>query len=331
MVLHIKFRDAEALAIASKFEALKSIETEVKQWMAAHIEQRTLWMPSDLLPCNESISPEQDYDLRHLRDRARAIPDHSRVSLALNILTEEGLPHFHRLLTTTVGNDSVWGKWNFMWTAEEDRHGTVLRDYVRDTRLFDMQSFDHMQYHYVQSGFLPKWDLDPYHVFSYTTLQEKATQVSHRNLAVSVAEKEPVIRKILTKLAGDETRHYRFYRSVLKRISEVDPNQALQSIAAVFPAIEMPGILIEKFREMSEVEGRTKIYSPWDYKKIVEEAIDYIKVPDMVGLNEMGRKAQEKIMTIPKRLEAVAKRISQRAKAKTFSFDFIYHRSFVLE
>ena len=32
--------------------------------------------------------------------------------------------------------DSFWNKWNKLWTAEEDRHGAILRDYARDTRLF---------------------------------------------------------------------------------------------------------------------------------------------------------------------------------------------------
>ena len=68
-----------------------------------------------------------------------------------------------------------------MWTAEEDRHGCVLRDYVRDGRLFNFRQIELMQFPYQEAGFNPDWDKDPYKVFVYTTLQEKAAQISHKN------------------------------------------------------------------------------------------------------------------------------------------------------
>src|SRR3546814_4962784 len=76
--------------------------------------------------------------LLRIRDAARGLSDTVRVAVALNLLTEEGLPHFHRLIATYLGNSGPWRDWNNMWTAEEDRHGCALRDYVRDARLFNM-------------------------------------------------------------------------------------------------------------------------------------------------------------------------------------------------
>ena len=43
-----------------------------------------------------------------LRAQAEGIPDPVRAALALNMLTEEGLPHFHRLLAVYLGDDSYW-------------------------------------------------------------------------------------------------------------------------------------------------------------------------------------------------------------------------------
>ena len=36
-----------------------------------------------------------------------------------------------------------------------------------------------MQFEYLRAGFHPEWDRDPYRVFAYTTVQERATQFSH--------------------------------------------------------------------------------------------------------------------------------------------------------
>ena len=93
------------------------------------------------------------------------------------------------------------------------------------------------------------------------------------------------------------------------------------------PAIDMPGVGMPDFKEMADVVRRTGIYGPWDYKAIVEEAIDFWKVETLTGLSEAGRKAQEKILAIPKRLEKVAQYIESRSTAKTFSFKFIYDRA----
>ena len=81
-----------------------------------------------------------------LRERARTIPDNARVTLALNILTEEGLPHFHRLIAENLGSNTFWSTWNNLWSAEEDRHGNILRDYVHNTRLLNFSVLERLQF-----------------------------------------------------------------------------------------------------------------------------------------------------------------------------------------
>ena len=113
--------DSETLA---KVEVLADLEQEVHELMVAHEAKRILWFPSELL----APAPDTDPDayVRQLRENARGISMPGRVALALNLLTEEGLPHFHRLLAVYLGSDSFWSKWTNLWTAEEDRHGAVL-------------------------------------------------------------------------------------------------------------------------------------------------------------------------------------------------------------
>jgi acyl-[acyl-carrier-protein] desaturase len=165
----------------------------------------------------------------------------------------------------------------------------------------------------------------------YTTLQERATQISHKNTGTFAGADEPLLDGILSSIAADEAKHYTFYRNVFKAILEIDPTRALQSAAAIMPAIDMPGFSMPNFREMADVVRRVGIYGPWDYKKIVEEAIKFWNIELLTGLNAIAAKAQEKILSIPKRLEKVAQYIEQRTTRKTFSFDFIYNRILVFE
>lgn len=317
--------------IQSKIEVLSNMEEKVKEWINVHLGKRKLWFSSDFLPADEKNDENQSAAINKLRSRVRGIKDSARVALAVNLITEEGLPHFHRVIAKYLGDNSSWFDWLNMWTAEEDRHGGALRDYVRDGRVFNFNHIEKMQYAYIEKGFNPDWDKDPYRVFVYTTLQERATQFSHKNTANFIGEEEPLIKGILTSIASDEAKHFTFYRNVFKAILEIDPNEALKSALAIMPAIDMPGVSMPHFRDMADVIRRAGIYGPWEYKKIVEEALSFWNIHLLEGLNEIGRIAQDKLMSIPKRLEKVAEYIEQKSKSKTFSFEFIYNRFLVME
>jgi acyl-[acyl-carrier-protein] desaturase len=318
-----------ARELLSKVEVLRDLDTKVREMMAMHEAKRELWFPADLLGPKPDSSPDEH--LAQLRKRAAGIPDSARAALALNLLTEEGLPHFHRLLAVYLGEDSHWQAWNNLWTAEEDRHGQILHDYGRDTRLFDQRRLEEMQFEYIRAGFNPTWDHDPYRVFVYTTVQERATQFSHANTGKLIGEYEPLLGEVLGYVAREEARHFSFYRHVFSEILKRDPDQALHSASLILPSIDMPGLTIPGYKEFADVIRRAGIYGPRDYLRIVQEQIRYWKIESLTGLNELGRKAQEKILGIPERLRRVADIMETRARAKTFSFPVVFNREFAME
>ena len=312
----------------AKVEVLADLEPVVHDLMDAHEAKRVLWFPSELLAPPPDTDP--DHYVSALRRRAEGISLPARVALALNLLTEEGLPHFHRLLAAYLGGDTFWSKWTNLWTAEEDRHGAVLHDYARDSRILDNPVLERMQFEYLKAGFEPEWDKDPYRVFVYTTLQERATQVSHANTGKLAAEYEPNIGTVLANVAKEEARHYVFYRTIFAEVLQRDPNRALASAAEIMPSIDMPGVSMPHFREMADVVRRAGIYGPRDYLKIVEEQIRYWAIDKLDGLDEIGKRAQEKIMGIPQRLERVADAMEARSRAKSFSFAVAFGREFAM-
>jgi acyl-[acyl-carrier-protein] desaturase len=315
--------------LLAKVEVLSDLESLVDELMVSHESKRVLWYPSELL----APAPDTDPDLyiAQLRERCKGISTPARVALALNLLTEEGLPHFHRLLAVYLGNESFWHKWTNLWTAEEDRHGAVLHDYMHDSRILDNPVLERMQFEYLKAGFAPAWDRDPYRVFVYTSLQERATQVSHANTGKFAGASEPLIGEVLSNVAKEEARHYTFYRAIFKAVLERDPNAAMVSAAEIMPSIEMPGVTMPHFREMADVVRRAGIYGPRDYLKIVEELIRFWALEAVTGLDEMGRKAQEKILAVPARLLRVADMMETRSRAKTFSFDVAFAREFAMD
>lgn len=311
-----------------QIEVLVDLEGFVREQTAQHLARRKLWFPNELMPADADMDAADDAELFKVRDAARGLPDAVRVGLALNLMTEEGLPHFHRLIAVHMGNESPWSTWNNLWTAEEDRHGCALRDYVRDARVFDMGALEKLQYAYIESGFNPDWQQDPYRLLAYTSLQEKATQIAHANTGRTCAAYEPKIQRILAHIAGDESRHYAFYRACFGGILERDPNRALQSLLKVMPALAMPGHTMPGYEHMADVVRRSGIYGPRDYQRIVEELLEHWQIGALTGLSAEGATAQDKLMKIPARLARMADYLEAKAAGlRRFSFDFLFGRS----
>ncbi|HLB10483.1 MAG TPA: acyl-ACP desaturase, partial [Gemmatimonadaceae bacterium] len=102
------------MEMLAKVEVLADLEEEVRELMVVHEAKRILWFPSELLAPPPETDPGQH--IADLRERTRGISTPLRVALALNLLTEEGLPHFHRLLAVYLGSTSFWSKWTNLWT-----------------------------------------------------------------------------------------------------------------------------------------------------------------------------------------------------------------------
>lgn len=311
-----------------QLEVLRNLEPFVREQIGLHLARRKLWFPNEHMPADAALDAAHDAELLKIRDAARGLPDSVRVALALNLMTEEGLPHFHRLIAVHMGNESPWSTWNNLWTAEEDRHGCALRDYVRDARIFDMGALEKLQYAYIESGFNPDWQQDPYRLLAYTSMQEKATQVAHSNTGRTCGKYEPKIQRVLAHIAGDESKHYAFYRAGFGEVLRLDPDRALYSLLKVMPALAMPGHSMPGYEHMADVVRRAGIYGPRDYQRIVEELLEHWGIGKLSGLSAEGRQSQEKLMKIPSRLARMADYLEAKATGKRqFSFDFIYGRT----
>jgi len=169
----------------------------------------------------------------------------------------------------------------------------VLHDYARDANLFDPLVIEQMQFAYLRRA-STRLDRDPYRVFVYTTLQERATQVSHANVGSCVRRRSRPWRRFSRtwppRRRATTPSTARFFNEVLAR----DPNRALHAAALVMPGIDMPGVAMPHFRELADVVRRVGIYGPREYLQIVKEQIDFWKIGALRGLNALARSAQEK-------------------------------------
>jgi acyl-[acyl-carrier-protein] desaturase len=291
------------------------------------------WQPSDFLP--DSMSENFLPDIKIIQDNARELPYDYLAVLIGDTITEEALPTYESWLMDVDGvdqeNPSGWAKWVRSWTAEENRHGDLLNKYLYLSGRVDMRQMETSTQYLIADGFDIETGKDPYRNFVYTSFQELATNLSHRQTAKLAKEYgNTLLAKICGVISADEMRHARAYKSFVSRIFEVDPSQMMLAFEDMMrKKIVMPAHFLREtgikmgatFSHFSDAAQRLEVYTTIDYIQIMESLIKEWNIENMTGLDEAGEKARDYLMKLPARLYRVAERT--RVPELEYNFSWI--------
>ena len=240
----------EVQVTSHQLEVIKSIEGFVGgQLDALLVKVEESWQPSDYLP--DLSADDWNEQLTDFRKTAAGLSDEVLVVLVGDMVTEEALPTYQTWLNRLNGvtdptgaSPSPWARWSRGWTSEENRHGDLLNKYLYLTGRVDMRSVETTIHHLINNGFDPHTENDPYLGFVYTSFQERATKISHRNVGVLAKRAgEDHLHKICGMIAGDEARHEKAYKLFMTKIFELDPAAAVQAFAKLMKSkIAMPAL-----------------------------------------------------------------------------------------
>jgi len=123
------------------------------------------------------------------------------------------------------------------WAQEEDAHAHVLTMYQVRAGLVAPDALRQQLAEEGRKDFhLPL--TDPVQVFTYTLIQEKATQLFYQQFARAVAE--PVLKEILRQLTRDEARHFAFFARVLRAYLDRFGEALLPAVKDALEAFKMP-------------------------------------------------------------------------------------------
>jgi acyl-[acyl-carrier-protein] desaturase len=247
-------------------QLLRELEPVVEQNINRHMRMRKDWNPHDYIPWSDGKNyyalGGQDWDPEQSK-----LSEVAQVAMLQNLLTEDNLPSYHREIAMNFSMDGPWGFWVNRWTAEENRHGIALRDYLVVTRAIDPLELEELRIEQVTRGFSPgqgnQGDMFAESLFDsviYVTFQELATRVSHRN--TGKACNEPIADQLLQRVSGDENLHMIFYRDVSAAGFEIAPNQAMTSLHRVLRNFKMPGYTVPEFRRKAVVIAVGGVYDP---------------------------------------------------------------------
>jgi acyl-[acyl-carrier-protein] desaturase len=247
-------------------QLLHELEPVVETNLNRHLSMTKNWNPHDYIPWSDGKNyyalGGQDWDPEESK-----LSEVAQVAMVQNLLTEDNLPSYHREIAMNFGMDGAWGNWVNRWTAEENRHGIALRDYLVVTRAIDPVELEKLRLEQMTRGFSPgqnqQGDLFAESLFDsviYVTFQELATRVSHRN--TGKACDETVADQLLARVSADENLHMIFYRDVSEAGLEIAPNQAMKSLHRVLRNFTMPGYTVPEFRRKAVIIAVGGIYDP---------------------------------------------------------------------
>jgi len=247
-------------------QLLRELEPVVETNLNRHLSMTKNWNPHDYIPWSDGKNyyalGGADWDPEQSK-----LSEVAQVAMVQNLLTEDNLPSYHREIAMNFGMDGAWGNWVNRWTAEENRHGIALRDYLVVTRAIDPVELEKLRVEQMTRGFSPgqnqQGDLFAESLFDsviYVTFQELATRVSHRN--TGKACDETIADHLLARVSADENLHMIFYRDVTEAGLEIAPNQAMKSLHRVLRNFKMPGYTVPEFRRKAVIIAVGGVYDP---------------------------------------------------------------------
>ncbi|AKP58392.1 acyl-ACP desaturase [Mycobacteroides abscessus] len=308
-------------------ELLYELEPVVEENVHRHLGVTKDWNPHDYVPWSEGKNYKalggQDWDPEQSK-----LSEVAKIAMITNLLTEDNLPSYHREIAMNFTMDGPWGTWVNRWTAEENRHGIAIRDYLVVTRSVDPVELEKLRIAQMTSGFSPgqnrqniPFSESLFDSVVYVTFQELATRVSHRNTGKACAE--PVADELLKRISTDENLHMIFYRNMVSAGLEIAPNQAVKAVHKVLDNFTMPGYTIPGFRRNAVTIATGGVYDPQSHlDEVVMPVLRKWRIferDDITGEGEWYREDLARVVTDLKKTsadfeEVKAKYLERQAK-----------------
>ncbi|WP_433661918.1 acyl-ACP desaturase [Nocardia sp. CA-128927] len=273
----------------TQLEILTELEPVAEQLLNRHLSMAKDWHPHDYVPWDEgrnfAAMGGQDW-----APEQSTLSEVAKIAMITNLLTEDNLPSYHREISQNFSNDGAWRTWVGRWTAEENRHGIAIRDYLVVTRGVDPVALEEARMIHMTNG---AHSPDGWGGFldnvAYVTFQELATRVSHRNTGRVC--NDPVADRMLQRIAADENLHMIFYRTLCGAGLDLVPDQAMMAITKTLVFFTMPGAGMPNFRRNGAMMAKHGIY---DLRQHLEEVVaPVLKQWNIFERNDFGPRGEQ--------------------------------------
>ncbi|MEV6020305.1 MULTISPECIES: acyl-ACP desaturase [unclassified Streptomyces] len=290
---------------------LRELEPTVAAHLDRHLSMAQEWFPHQYVPWSRGNDFDGPLQGQPWEPEQSHLPAHVRSALVLSLLTEDNLPSYHTELITELGRDGAWGAWAHRWTAEEDRHSTVLRDYLHVTRAVDPVALERHRMQHMSNGYTREYAGSVIHGIAYVMVQEQATRVAHRN--TGRISGDPVCERLLSRIAADENLHMVFYRDLLAEAFDRYPDRTMRALSDVVCAFRMPGYGAPNLQSAARSIAVSGILDRQVLLvEILQPLLRSLRVFERTGLTGPGEDSRERLGKHLDRQRIMVDRLAQR-------------------
>nr|WP_189452833.1 acyl-ACP desaturase [Streptomyces abikoensis] len=301
-------------AVWSDSRLLYALEEVVETELNRHLKVAKEWMPHEYVPWSDGRNFDGVMEGEAWAPEQSKVSDIGRTALVVNLLTEDNLPSYHHEIAQLFGRDGAWGTWVHRWTAEEGRHGIVMRDYLLTSRAVDPVALERFRMAHMSEGFESDNRHSMLHSVAYVAFQELATRISHRNTGHHSGD--PVCDRMLSRIATDENLHMVFYRNLLKQAFVLAPDQTMSAVRDVVTGFRMPGHGIPGFERAAATMAIGGIYNlRIHHDDVLQPVLRFLKVLEIDGLGPEGLQAQEELGLFMADLDEQGRKFDERRQA----------------
>ena len=212
------------------------LEPVVAENLDRFLETADEWYAHDYVPFSEgrdfAFLGGEDWDPSQV-----TLPKEVTDPLEVLLITKDNLAGYHRELVEHFILEDKWGRWLGRWTAEETLHAIALRDYLMVTRNIDPNADERVRVDHVMRGYRAS-NYTQIETLVFMAFYERAHAVFLRNLEATIAE--PVLKKLVGRIARDEERHLEFFNNLVLHCLEHHRDQTIAAIsrrAIGFPVV----------------------------------------------------------------------------------------------
>jgi len=221
------------------------LEPVVADNLAQFLDSADEWYAHDYVPFDQgrnfAFLGGDDWD-----PSQASLPDDVADALEIMLITKDNLAGYHRELVQHFILEDKWGRWLGRWTAEENLHAIALREYLVVTRNFDPVADEQVRVDHVMRGYRAS-NYTQIETLVFMALYERAHAVYLRNLEAKIDE--PVLKRLVGRIAADEERHERFFHNLVAHCLEHHRDSTIAAIARRTIGFPVVGGDILEYRE----------------------------------------------------------------------------------
>lgn len=283
--------------VLSEDELIIALEKALPEVAEDHQLASTVWNPHEYVPWDDgrnfAFMGGDDWD-----PSQQTLSDETAAGLLALLLTKDNLPSYHRILAKYFPAFSDWRQLVGVWTAEDNRHAVVLRDYLVVRRAIDPVDAEERRRVHVTAGYRQNEaqvdELKPLDVLALMAVHEAQSVKFIEKMQASVTD--DILAQILHKVAGDDETSSRTFVNLLGAGLVADQDTAVVALdKALARGLDEPiGFDIVDFDEQRALIADYQDESTID--AIAASIVDQLKLESVDGLNDEAAAAKARIL-----------------------------------